>query len=98
GKVRRRSRLMLYGGAALASLLLFIGVLKFGPKEISQGVAQLVTPTTAEASTTARSITVRPATARVQRGSDQDVIATLVNVDSQQVTIFSRPIGSKEDF
>src|SRR6185503_3037261 len=44
--VIRRSRLMLYGGAALASLLLFVGVLKFGPKEISQGVAQLVTPTT----------------------------------------------------
>ncbi|HSE17496.1 MAG TPA: DUF4175 family protein [Pyrinomonadaceae bacterium] len=98
GNVIRRSRLMLYGGAALASLLLFIGVLKFGPKEISQGVAQLVTPTTAEASTNAMSIKVRPGTARVPKGSDQDVIATLVNFDSQQVTIFSRPIGSKDDF
>src|ERR1044071_7865858 len=37
--VIRRSRLLIYGGAALASLLLFVGVLKFGPKEISQGVA-----------------------------------------------------------
>ncbi|HEY0366519.1 MAG TPA: hypothetical protein VGC73_08605, partial [Pyrinomonadaceae bacterium] len=46
GNVIRRSRLLIYGGSALASLLLFAGVLKFGPKEISQGVAQLVTPTT----------------------------------------------------
>src|SRR5215218_10400455 len=98
GNVIRRSRLMIYGAAALASLLLFVGVLKWGPKEISQGVAQLVTPTTLAASTNAMSIKVRPGTARVPKGSDQDVIATLVNFDSQQVTIFSRPIGSKDDF
>src|SRR5215218_3009511 len=98
GNVIRRSRLLIYGGAALASLLLFVGVLKWGPKEISQGVAQLVTPTTVAASTNAMSIKVRPGTARVPKGSDQDVIATLVNFDSQQVTIFSRPIGSKDDF
>src|ERR1043165_2300260 len=96
--VIRRSRLLIYGGAALASLLLFAGVLKFGPKEISQGVAQLVTPTTLAATTNAMSIKVRPGTARVPKGSDQDVIASLVNFDSQQVTIFSRPLGSKEDF
>jgi hypothetical protein len=98
GNVIRRSRLLIYGGAALASLLLFAGVLKFGPKEISQGVAQLVTPTTLAATTNAMSIKVRPGTARVPKGSDQDVIATLVNFDAQQVTIFSRPIGSKDDF
>jgi hypothetical protein len=98
GNVIRRSRLMFYGGAALASLLLFAGVLKFGPKEISQGVAQLVIPTTHAESTSAMSIKVRPGTARVPKGSDQDVIASLVNFDSQQVTIFSRPLGSKQDF
>src|SRR5689334_14663510 len=96
--VIRRSRLLIYGGAALASLLLFVGVLRFGPKEISQGVAQLVTPTTLAATTNAMSIKVRPGTARVPKGSDQDVIATLVNFDSQQVTVFSRPLGSKQDF
>jgi len=37
--VIRRSRLLMYGGAALASLLLFAGVLKWGPREISEGVA-----------------------------------------------------------
>src|SRR5678816_4568632 len=98
GNVIRRSRLMLYGGAALARPLLFVGRLTLGPKEISQGVAQLVTPTTLAATTNAMSIKVRPGTARVPKGSDQDVIATLVNFDSQQVTIFSRPVGSKDDF
>src|SRR5829696_5290374 len=98
GNVIRRSRLLLYGGAALASLLIFAAVLKWGPREIPQGVAQLVTPTTLAASTNALSIKVKPGTARVPKGSDQDVIATLVNFDSQQVTVFARPLGSKNDF
>src|ERR1051325_9820549 len=98
GNVIRRSRLLTYGGAALASLLIFAAVLKFGPREISQGVAQLVTPTTFAASTNAMSIKVRPGTARVPKGSDQDIIATLVNFDSQTVTIYARPLGSKQDF
>jgi hypothetical protein len=96
--VIRRSRLLIYGGAALASLLLFAGVLKWGPREISEGVAQLVTPTTLAASPNAMSIKVKPGTARVPKGSDQDITATLVNFDSQNVTIFARPLGSKEDF
>ena len=96
--VIRRSRLLMYGGAALASLLLFAGVLKWGPREISQGVAQLVTPTTLAASANAMSIKVKPGTARVPKGSDQDITATLVNFDSQTVTIFARPLGSKDDF
>lgn len=98
GNVIRRSRLLMYGGAALASLLLFAGVLKWGPREISEGVAQLVTPTTLAATTNAMSIKVKPGTARVPKGSDQDIIASLVNFDSQTVTIFARPIGSNGDF
>jgi hypothetical protein len=98
GNVIRRSRLMMYAGAGLASLLIFAGVLKWGPKEISEGVAQLVTPTTLAASPNAFSIKVKPGTARVPKGSDQDIVATLVNFDSQQVTIFARPLGSKNDF
>lgn len=94
----QRSRLLLYGGAALASLLLFAGVLKWGPREISEGVTQLVTPTALASSPNAMSIKVKPGTARVPKGSDQDILATLVNFDSQTVTVFSRPLGSKEDF
>src|SRR5919106_770375 len=96
--VIRRSRLMMYGGAALASLLIFAGVLKWGPREISEGVTQLVTPTALAASKNALSIKVKPGTARVPKGSDQDIIATLVNFDSQQVTVFMRPLGAKDDF
>ena len=44
------------------------------------------------------SIKVKPGTARVPKGSDQDILATLVNFDSQQVTVFARPLGSKDDF
>src|SRR5688572_11083621 len=35
GNVIRRSRLQVYGAAALASVLIFAGVLKWGPREIS---------------------------------------------------------------
>src|SRR4029434_8446244 len=41
---------------------------------------------------------VKPGTARVPKGSDQDIIASLVNFDSQVVTVFARPLGSKNDF
>ena len=98
GDVIRRSRLLTYGGAALASLLIFAAVLKWGPREISEGVAQLVTPTTFAASTNAMSIKVKPGAARVPKGSDQDVVATLVNFDSQSVTFYTRPLGSKADW
>lgn len=98
GNVIRRSRLLLYGGATLASLLVFIGVLRWGPKEISQGLAHLVAQTTLAASPNAMSIKVRPGTARVPKGSDQDIIASLVNFDAPTVTIFTRPLGSKSDW
>ena len=96
--VIRRSRLLTYASAALASLLVFAGVLKWGPKEISEGVTQLVTPTTFASSANAMRIKVKPGTARVPKGSDQDVVATLVNFDSQVVTIYARPLGSKADW
>ena len=98
GRVIRRSRLQLYAGAALASVLVFAVVLKWGPKEISEGVAQLVVPTTFAADSKALSIKVRPGTARVPKGSDQDIIATLVNFDAQQANVFARALGSKDDW
>ena len=67
GDVIRRSRLLTYGAGALASLLIFAAVLKWGPREISEGVAQLVAPTTFAASTNAMSIRVKPGTARFRR-------------------------------
>ncbi|HEU5238948.1 MAG TPA: DUF4175 family protein, partial [Pyrinomonadaceae bacterium] len=98
GNVIRRSRLLIYGGATLASLLILAVVLKWGPSEISAGVAQLVMPKTLAASTNTMSIKVKPGTARVPRSSDQDVLATLVNFDAQIVSIYWRPLGSKNDW
>ncbi|HEY6248219.1 MAG TPA: DUF4175 family protein [Pyrinomonadaceae bacterium] len=96
--VIRRSRLLTYASAAVASLLIFAGVLKWGPREISEGVTQLVMPTTFASSANALSIKVKPGSARVPKGSDQDIVATLVNFDSQVVTIYARPLGSKGDW
>ncbi len=98
GDVIRRSRLLTYASAAVASLLIFAGVLKWGPREISEGVTQLVMPTTFASSANALSIKVKPGSARVPKGSDQDIVATLVNFDSQVVTVYARPLGSKGDF
>lgn len=98
GNVIRRSRLLMYGAAAVASLLIFAGVLRWGPHEISEGVAQLVTPTALAGASNAMSIKVKPGTARVPKGSDQDILATLVNFDSQAVTVFTRPAGAKTDW
>src|SRR5881394_752649 len=98
GNVVRQSRLLMYGGATLASILILAGVLKWGPREISEGVAQLVMPRTLAASTNAMSIRVKPGTARVPKSSDQDILATLVNFDAQIVSVYTRPPGSKTDW
>src|SRR5262247_3615380 len=39
-----RKRFWQFGGAAAASLALFIAALIFGPKEITMGIAQMITP------------------------------------------------------
>src|SRR5215831_16492529 len=100
GNVIRRSRLLMYGGATLASVLILAGVLKWGPREISEGVAQLVMPKTLAAGSNANamSIRVKPGSARVPRSSDQDVLATLVNFDAQIVSVYWRPAGSKDEW
>jgi hypothetical protein len=100
GNVIRRSRLLMYGAATLLSLLVLAGVLKWGPREISEGVAQLVMPKTLAAGSNANamSIRVKPGTARVPRSSDQDVLATLVNFDAQIVSVYWRPGGSKGEW
>ncbi|MEP7342445.1 MAG: DUF4175 family protein, partial [Acidobacteriota bacterium] len=86
-----------FGGAALASVLLFAAVLIFGPREIKSGVAQLVTPTSAEAAANALQINIKPGTVRVPKGSDQKLIASLVNFNAEQATVFTRKAGEKEE-
>jgi Domain of unknown function (DUF4175) len=93
GDVIDRRVLAAYGLASVGCLLLFVAVLKWGPGNISQGVAQLVTPSSLASANNSLRIQVRPGTARVPKGSDQEITATLTGFDAQQVTIFSRPLG-----
>src|SRR5687767_9007216 len=65
GAVIRRSRLLMYGVATVASVLILAGVIKWGPREISEGVNQLIIPRAFAATTNAMSIKVKPGTARV---------------------------------
>jgi Domain of unknown function (DUF4175) len=85
-----RRALTAYGLASLCCLLLFVSVLKWGPGSISEGVAQLVAPSSLASSNNSQHINVKPGTARVPKGSDQEITATLFGFDAQQVTIFSR--------
>ncbi len=62
---------------------------------MSEGVAQLVTPASLAAAPTALAIKVKPGAARVPKGSDQEITATLVNFESEAVTFFSRPVGAE---
>ena len=57
-RVFSRRALGAYGAAALLSLLLFAGVLKWGPGSVAEGVAQLVAPSGMAAETNARAIKV----------------------------------------
>src|SRR5689334_8202200 len=86
-----------FGGAALASVLLFVAVLIFGPREIKSGVAQLITPASTVAASNALQINVKPGTARVPKGSDQKLIASLVNFNADGATVFTRKAGEKEE-
>src|SRR5581483_6117960 len=88
-----RKRLISYALAGVLAVLIFAGVLKFGPKPLSAGLAQLFTPTSSAASTNAFRIIVRPGTAKVPKGSDQRIIASLVNFDSQEVTFYVRSLA-----
>jgi hypothetical protein len=96
-RVFSRRALAAYGAAALASLLLFAGVLKWGPRGVSEGVAQLVTPSGMAAETNARAIKVKPGTARVPKGSDQEIEAALAGFEAEAASLFSRTAGAGED-
>ena len=75
--------------------VVFVGVLKWGPRAVSEGVAQLVTPSSLAAAAAALRIKVKPGTARVPKGSDQEITATLAASTSEAVTFFSRPVGAE---
>jgi hypothetical protein len=96
-RVFSRRALAAYGAAALASLLLFAGVLKWGPRGVSEGVAQLVAPSGMAAAGEARAIKVKPGTTRVPKGSDQEITAALAGFESEAASLFSRAAGAGDD-
>ncbi|HZS07187.1 MAG TPA: DUF4175 family protein [Blastocatellia bacterium] len=91
-----KQKLWRLAGAAAGCVALFIGALFFGPRQLSSGVAQLVAPTSAEAAANALKITVKPGTARVPKGSDQQITATLINFNADLVTFFFRKAGADD--
>src|SRR5207237_397906 len=96
-RVFSRRALVAYGAAVLASLLLFAGVLKWGPRGVSEGVAQLVAPTGLAAEADARAIKVKPGTTRVPKGSDQEIKAALAGFDAEAASLFTRTAGAGDD-
>jgi hypothetical protein len=96
-RVYSRRVLAAYGAAALACLLLFAGVLKWGPRGVSEGVAQLIATPGLAAEPDARGIKVKPGTARVPKGSDQEVTAALAGFDAEAASLFTRAAGAGED-
>src|SRR5215475_9607435 len=92
-----RKRFWQFGGAAAASLALFIAALVFGPKEIKMGIAQIITPQSDVAASNATKFEVKPGTARVPKGSDQKISAKLINFNSEQTTVFTRKAGAGDD-
>src|SRR5215475_6292327 len=92
-----RKRFWQFGGAAAASLALFIAALVFGPKEITMGIAQIITPQSGVAASNALKFEVKPGTARVPKGSDQKISARLLNFNAEQATVFTRKAGASDD-
>jgi len=86
-----------FGGAALASVLLFASAIIFGPRELKSGLAQAFAPASPVAASNALQINIKPGTARVPKGSDQKLIASLVNFNADQATVFTRKAGASED-
>src|SRR5262245_13534316 len=92
-----RKRFWQSGGAAAASLALFIAAMVFGPKEIKIGIAQIITPHSQVVEANALKLEVKPGTARVPKGSDQKILAKLLNFSAEQATVFTRKSGASND-
>ena len=91
-----RKRFWQFGGAAMASVALFIAAIIFGPDEIKRGVIQLVDPESPASASNALKLEVKPGTARVPKGSDQKIIAKLLHFSAEKATVFARKAGASD--
>lgn len=92
-----RKQMQLFGGGAIAALMLFITALLFGPESIQQGILRVVTPNGLASASNKFDIKVMPGTAKVPKGTDQRITASLINFKNQSVTIFYRDASKKDD-
>src|SRR5262245_40531718 len=92
-----RKRFWQFGGAAAASVALFIAALIFGPSVLISGVLQLISPDSAKVYAKALKLEVKPGTAKVPKGSDQKIFAKLLNFNAEQATVFTRKAGASAE-
>ncbi|MGH9769964.1 MAG: DUF4175 family protein, partial [Blastocatellia bacterium] len=92
-----RKRFWQFGGAAAASVALFIAALIFGPSELIPGLIQIVAPASPASASNALKLEVKPGTARVPKGSDQKILAKLINFSAEHATVFTRKAGASDD-
>ncbi len=91
-----RKRFWQFGGAAAASVALFIAALILGPSQIKEGIKIFSDPgNLAQASV--KNMEVKPGTARVPKSSDQKITARLLNFSAEQATVFTRKAGASDD-
>ncbi|HJZ69332.1 MAG TPA: DUF4175 family protein [Blastocatellia bacterium] len=83
-----------YGAAAAVMLLALIGAWLFGPKPVSKGLAALYSSSDDSVAANSMFINVSPGTARVPRGSDQKIKATLAGFDASIAQVFMRKVGA----
>ena len=81
-----KRQVLLLGAVAVAALLLVV----LGPAYLRQGLSALLVVTRAAEKSSPYSIEVRPGDAKVPRGSDQAVNATLVGFTSKDATLMAR--------
>src|SRR5262245_36544767 len=93
-------RLWQMGGAAAAGVAIFIAAMLFGPEEIIEGTRKLFNPFAPQSSLAQGKgciIQVKPGNARVPKGSDQKIIATLVNANGDHATAFTQKAADRQN-
>src|SRR5712692_488657 len=83
-----------YGAAAALMLFALVAAFVFGPRSVSKGLAALYSADADSVAASSMFINVSPGTARVPRGSDQKIKASLAGFDSSIAQIFVRRVGS----
>ncbi len=83
-----------YGAAAALMLFALVAAFVFGPRSVSKGLAALYSADSDSVAASSMFINVSPGTARVPRGSDQKIKASLAGFDSSIAQVFVRKVGS----